>query len=430
MFGIFFDKNYEECLGLLGVNALTNQISYGQLLSARDKNKSLSNSNPNEAAARTFRDLVVLNEQLPADHRIALCLEKIGALKIWHFDGKVNQNLYFAIKEDLDGLIERYVGKEYMTHFYQALSKMGLIVPVTHDQLRTYSLHFIFYGKRNQYPYIEAAKRFMIDVVAQSPEKYSNCAREEAKELIFVLSKEPTLLASTYSTILDSIARDNSATQQLDACSPMLSSADAVIQSNSSASRVFLMAGENPASPKQFGLAVAKIAIDTTRSDVTDMIGTQESAIQQGIASRALLVHLHLFVLQSAVSYVYAAKLLALPKDVLAEIHEGIMEGFAKFLVTADGRSVGGSMAELFHKLFSLYGNSLFQEAGEESSDYLTGMGPTASLVTNAIAHQCDVEVLLNDNPMERLRLELIASRCGIGLLWTLWKDKSITFVA
>lgn len=207
-------------------------------------------------------------------------------------------------------------------------------------------------------------------------------------------------------------------------------SVDAVIQSNSPVSRVFLFAGESSAPPKQFGLAVAKIAIDTSRCDVTDMIGTQESAIQQGIASSSLLAHIHLLVLQATVYYVYAGKLLALPKDVLAEIHEGIMEGFAKFLVTADGKSVGESLADLLHRLFLMYGNSLFNEVGEESSDDLLGTGATASLVTNAIAHQCNVDALLNGNPMERLRLEMIAARCGIQLLSMLWKNKSITFVA
>ena len=207
-------------------------------------------------------------------------------------------------------------------------------------------------------------------------------------------------------------------------------SIDAVIRSNSSATRAFLFAGANPAPPKQFGLAVAKMAIDTTRSDVADMIGTQESAIQQGIASRALLAHIHLLVLQAAVYYVYAGKLLALPKDVLAEFYDGIMEGFATFLVTADGKSVGGSMPDLFRKLFVLYGNSLFNEVGEELGNDLIGMGATASLVTNAIAHQCDIDVLLNGNAMERLRLEMISARCGIRLLLMLCKENSITFVA
>ncbi len=423
MFGLFFDKNYEECLSLLGINRFTNKITYCQLLSARDKNKGLSNSNPNEAAARTFRDLVILNEQLPIEDRIVLCLEKLTKLKIWYFDGKVNENLFLAIKEDLDGLIEEFAGNQYLSDFYQALSKMGVIVPITHDQLRTYSLVFVVSGTKNQYTAIEAAKKFIIDVVAKNVEHYSNCVKEEVKEIIFVLSKDPAIPAHTFSLILDSVVQQNSATHQ--------NNTPSVTKSISATRCSFRIGDGKQLAPIEFGAAAVALSIDGSQECLAELVDTNQSMVQKEISSKAAAVRLHLVALQTAALYVVADKLSS-DDNVLLEIAEGIVQGYTALFTDEDGKLMGANNPRNLYELFRDYAKSLTQELNEITPELLpkhpNNWGPNSILVVDNIVGQCNIGVLVRDNPAERARLEKIVSKNGISLLLRLLLTKTIAY--
>lgn len=196
-------------------------------------------------------------------------------------------------------------------------------------------------------------------------------------------------------------------------------------------SRVFLMGGSNPTAPKQFGYAIVKAAIDNTSADVGEMFGKRESEIQKRIYQKAQGAQLTLIALQAAVVYVYALKLLAVPKDTLAELYEGMTAGFDKLLGNSDGTVLETSFAILLEKLLRLYSQSLHEELSNASlNEDPLNLGQTASLVVETIGELCGIGECLksNANALEIYQLRQIAARNGILLLMGFWNKRYIDY--
>ena len=194
-------------------------------------------------------------------------------------------------------------------------------------------------------------------------------------------------------------------------------------------SRVFLWDGKNPTTPKQFGYAVVKSAIDNTSGDVGEMFGSRTSKVQQRIYQKAQGAQLALIALQAAVIYVYALKVLAVPKDILAELFAGMTKGFENLLGNSDGTTSGTAFAVLLEKLLRLYSKSLFDELTNASpNENPISLGPTAELVIQTIAELCEVKEDLASNPLEHIQLMQIAARNGILLLIGFANKNCITY--
>ena len=196
---------------------------------------------------------------------------------------------------------------------------------------------------------------------------------------------------------------------------------------------VFCIGDGSPISPRGFGLAAINTGINVTPFILKDMIGDGVTTVQCEIASKSNRARFHLVVLLTAVFYVYANALLGTSKNVLTEIYEGITDGFDELSSDQDGNPVGSGVTRLADELFRLYGESLAQELRQIDGDLPDNpfdMGATATLVVRRIAIQCEIDNLLAENAFERLRLEQIASRAGMGMLLSLWKKKHISYSA
>jgi len=189
MFGLFFDKKYDSLFDELGIASFGNLIGHAKCSAAKSSNKDISGSKPEEAAVRTYRDLVLLNDKLPIEARIELGFDKYITIKALHFDGKVNVDLFMSIKSALNGLVERYVGDAYFYEFYKLLSEMGVISPITHDTLHFYSMIYLYRGKKLNQLVLYPAKDFLIEVIGANPETYSGCVKPEVHDVIKVMSK-------------------------------------------------------------------------------------------------------------------------------------------------------------------------------------------------------------------------------------------------
>lgn len=120
---------------------------------------------------------------------------------------------------------------------------------------------------------------------------------------------------------------------------------------------VFIVGGGTHLTPEQYGLMAVKSAIDDTIKDAGKIVGNNETEFRKAIAAKTGAVHLHLIGLQTAVLFVYAAKFLAVPEDILIEIYQGIISGFNKCLINDDGRQ-----AKVLEAIFQLYCRSLTDE--------------------------------------------------------------------
>jgi hypothetical protein len=130
----------------------------------------------------------VLNAKIPVEQRLEACFSKIGLLKVWHFEGKVNVDLHLGMKNVMEEVLGAYVGKDYEKDYYDALGKMGVIVPITHDTLRTIALGFLYGGKKSAISPDDAAYRLLKEVIIKDKEKYSACVTPEAAQLFAKLT--------------------------------------------------------------------------------------------------------------------------------------------------------------------------------------------------------------------------------------------------
>lgn len=188
IFKIFFNQNFEKLINDLGITEFNDVIGFGELAAIRDYTKNVSGSKPEEAAARAFRDLVILNNKIPIEQRLEKGLEKIGLLKLWHFDGKVNIDLHLNIKASIEQLVSEYVGEQYENIFHEGLKKYGVIIPIEHDTLRRISLALLYGGKKSNKPPLDAAHKFYMDIIVKNSKQYSSCVQEDAKEVLQILA--------------------------------------------------------------------------------------------------------------------------------------------------------------------------------------------------------------------------------------------------
>lgn len=199
---------------------------------------------------------------------------------------------------------------------------------------------------------------------------------------------------------------------------------------------VFIMSGGTQLTPKQFGLMAVKSAIDDTIKDAGEIVGNNESEFRRAISASAEGVHLHLIALQAAALYVYAAKFLAVSKEVLSELYQGINTGFNELLISADGSPVGKNRPDVLDILelaFRLYGKSLSDELNEGggSSEYdgdFLNMGSTALLFSEKMASLCGVQAQLQESSIDKINVERIAAANGIVYLLKLGDAKHITY--
>lgn len=198
----------------------------------------------------------------------------------------------------------------------------------------------------------------------------------------------------------------------------------------------FILGDGTHLTPEQYGFMAVKSAIDDTIKDAGEIVGNNETEFRRGIAAKAEGVHLHLIALQTAVLYVYAAKFLAVPREILSEIYQGINTGLNNLLINNDGSLVGKDRPEFLDTLeraFRLYGQSLSDELNERSnsSEYdgnFMNIGSTASLFSEAIARLCGVQAQLQASPIDKMLIEQIAAQNGIVYLLKLGDAKHITY--
>ena len=85
--------------------AFGSAFSIQELARIREDAKGTFFGNPEEAAARAFHNLVVLNQKIPTEQRLEICFEKILRLKLWHFNDKVNVDLHLGIRASFEKLL-------------------------------------------------------------------------------------------------------------------------------------------------------------------------------------------------------------------------------------------------------------------------------------------------------------------------------------
>lgn len=186
IFKRFFDSRFENLVDELGVTRFRSFFSAEELATIRNDGRVGLGSKPEEAAARAFRDLVILNQKIPIETRLEVTFEKLSVLKSWHFDDKVNVDLHLGIKEKLENLLRTYVGEEYEREYYDAVSKTGVITPIVHDTLRTIALGFLYGGKKLGILPSEAAYRLFWNVIMKQKGTYGRCVvgGEQVLELL------------------------------------------------------------------------------------------------------------------------------------------------------------------------------------------------------------------------------------------------------
>lgn len=190
---------------------------------------------------------------------------------------------------------------------------------------------------------------------------------------------------------------------------------------SSNTHHVFRFADGEALSPHLYGIKSIKFSLEGSEKAIEEIIGSKESKVQQEISAKRGPVQLHLLALQAAVFYVCADQLSSSKRDVLTDVAGGIAEGFT---------AVMGEYGSAIYDLFQDYAYSLAKELKENGNDNPNpfDMGATANLVANNISGQCDINKLLADNQLEKLRIEEIASRSGIKLLVMRLLDGGITY--
>ena len=186
--GLFFNPKFEKLVDELGIPVFSEAFSVAELTKIRDEARDAFGSKPEEAAARAFRDLIVLNQNIPVEQRLEASFSKLALLKWWHFDGRVNVDLHGGIKKSIEELLSAYVGKTYEDDYYDQLKKMGVITPITHDTLRTIAFSFLYGGKKSAMSPRDAAYRLLKDVIIKDSAKYSACVIQEATQLFAQLA--------------------------------------------------------------------------------------------------------------------------------------------------------------------------------------------------------------------------------------------------
>ncbi|WP_313951399.1 hypothetical protein [Accumulibacter sp.] len=175
-----------------------------------------------------------------------------------------------------------------------------------------------------------------------------------------------------------------------------------------------------------YGVKSIHLAIEAARKAIEEIIGDNQSIIQQKIFARRGEAQLHFMALQIAVYYVLADKLCSSNRNVLNEIAKGIAYGLKHLFNDVPD----ANMPQYVYEIFQEYAESLVRELNNPPTIHDPfDMGATADLVTEYVSKQCLVDTLLADNPAEEFKIKMHASGRGITILFLLLIEKRIAFV-
>lgn len=174
MFNLFFDGKFDASVNELGIPTFSQFFPTEELNKFRKSGKGgpLASGGPREAAVRAFHNIVLLNKKIPIEQRLESGFKGIFLIKAWRFSNDVNIDLYLAARAAIDESVREYVGTEYENNFYEALIKMGVLVPITHDHLSVFAQISLVVGKRDGFPPDIAAVTFYANRIANEKEKY------------------------------------------------------------------------------------------------------------------------------------------------------------------------------------------------------------------------------------------------------------------
>lgn len=196
--------------------------------------------------------------------------------------------------------------------------------------------------------------------------------------------------------------------------------ADAATANSNVHHNTFTYANEEILTPLEYGIKAIKISLDGSEIAVNQIVGSIESRIQKEISTSRGAVQLHFMALQAAAFYVCANTLTSSNRNVLTDVSRGVADGFTAVM--------GEYHSDNLYDIFNDYAHSLAKELALNDFENFMNMGETANLVVNNISGQCNLDNILADNPIEKLRIGDIARFNGIRLLLTLLTNKDITY--
>ncbi|PKO84519.1 MAG: hypothetical protein CVU17_02690 [Betaproteobacteria bacterium HGW-Betaproteobacteria-11] len=199
--------------------------------------------------------------------------------------------------------------------------------------------------------------------------------------------------------------------------------------------KLFRVDGGEPMPHQHFGLFCVKNAMEDSRNATLELLGNSESEMQRRLADFAGPIQLHLLALKTAVLYTCGRQVCADGDQALDEMTVGILDGFVAILGGKESKLANENNVRSLYGLFSDYAASLAQELNDIGWDSLKSTnrfdkGATSAFVVRNIAGQCGVTALLDNQPSERLRLETIVARIGMGLLLVLTLRKVVSYTS
>lgn len=188
-------------------------------------------------------------------------------------------------------------------------------------------------------------------------------------------------------------------------------------------------------SAEQYGSIAVFNAIDISFTNVTQIIGKNETAFKRAISFNPKVLQLHFIALHVAVMHVYAARFLAVPEGTLKEIYKGITSGFNSLLKDG-GISVDDTLLDLLERVLRIYIISLVGELNERNAvakdaydgNFIKGSGSTASAFVDAVARSYGDQLQLQENSADDILLKYHVAAAGIVLLNQLWGDQYFTY--
>ena len=120
----------------------------------------------------------------------------------------LNLDLYLSIKKLIDQIVSEYTGRQYEKDFYTQLNKMGVVIPIRHDDLHTFGLLYLFNSKQRNNLAYEAAIKFYTDIFSKNVSEYSSYVRKES------FDDFQALLISTVETDQNSVLRIQQSTRK------------------------------------------------------------------------------------------------------------------------------------------------------------------------------------------------------------------------
>jgi len=180
-----YTSDFVEAIAALEMPAFKTQIDVKKLTEIRENGTGMFfGGKAKEAAARAYRELVLLNEGIPPEKKLDKAFSNLLKIKTWHFDGKVNVDLHVSIKKSVEDILLQYVGSEYEKSFYNSLSKVGVIFPITHDMFKTICFSYMFRGKNEGLETDAVLISLIRNVLKPKKDLYINCLVPEAWKIV------------------------------------------------------------------------------------------------------------------------------------------------------------------------------------------------------------------------------------------------------